>query len=149
MAGESKMKRLFRKRGRGQPDNPRWDGDNRNIAYAPGWELGEDGIVRKVAEVTPKAPKWQEGRVDPEQVTFALGNPDDEILATILRGLLSRTDSWYLGKVHFPESGRMGWEFSINGSVMMDSKYKDAIENVFPHYTGKTGTLEGSESTDQ
>ena len=70
--------------------------------------------------------------------TLVLGDPDDEILATILRGLLSKTNDWSIRKVTFPETGRVGWLFSIDSFVLMDSKYKDAIEEVFPSYTGKS-----------
>lgn len=105
--------------------------------FAPNYHISLDGSIRQ------NFPNMPGTAIDAEQVTLVLGREDDEILATVLRGLLSKTDEWSLREITFPETGRVGWKFSINSFVLMDSKFANAIEEVFPSYTGKlSGKLE-------
>jgi hypothetical protein len=59
---------------------------------------------------------------------FVLGNPEDELLATVMRGLLSRPETCYFHEFILPESERPAWKLVIDAEVVMDRKHMEAIE---------------------
>lgn len=55
--------------------------------------------------------------------------PDEKRQAAVLRALLSRPERFTLSEIRLPETGKVGYELSVQGTITIDGAHMRALPN--------------------